>query len=146
MFAAANRSLRVSLLEFGCRVVAVELAVVAYRRWWSLKIGYDHELRHFSPGVQLTHDVIHRAFDEGLEAYEFLGCAEEWERLWNPDARRFEMVVVYPGNARGMCALAADAGQFVARRTAAMSRSMWHRARRSASEHTHQAPVSDRES
>ena len=82
--AAARGRLRISLLWFGSRVAAVQLAVVAHGKWWQLKIAYDEAVGEHSPGLQLTYEVIRRAFAEGVTTFEFLGSAEKWEELW-PD-------------------------------------------------------------
>jgi CelD/BcsL family acetyltransferase involved in cellulose biosynthesis len=110
--------LRVARLWFGPRVAAVELAVVAHRRWWQLKIGYDDELGELYPGLQLTHETVKCAFDDQLEAYEFLGSAASWERRWNPEERRHELVMFYPRTAAALWGLAIDACAVAARRVA----------------------------
>ena len=108
--------LRIACLRIGDRVAAVELAVEDHRRWWQLKIGYDHELRSFYPGLQLTGEMVKRAHDRGLEAYEFLGSAADWEARWHPERRDFEVCLVYPPGLRGAAALADDATRVAIRR------------------------------
>jgi CelD/BcsL family acetyltransferase involved in cellulose biosynthesis len=107
--AAEAGRLRIALLRIGGRVAAVELAVEDFRRWWQLKIGYADELRQYYPGLQLTVDIVRRAFERGLESYEFLGSEAEWETRWNPEPRPFELCVAYPGTVRGGAALTEDA-------------------------------------
>lgn len=114
--AASAGRLRISLLWFGERVAAVQLGVVAHRKWWQLKIAYDESMGEHSPGLQLTHAVIQRAFDEDLAAFEFLGSAEAWEELWNPVEREYELAAVYPPTVTSAFALAVDVGQTAARR------------------------------
>jgi CelD/BcsL family acetyltransferase involved in cellulose biosynthesis len=116
--AARVGRLRIARLWFGTRVAAVELAVVAHRRWWQLKIGYDDELGELYPGLQLTHETVKCAFDDQLEAYEFLGSAASWERRWNPEERRHELVMFYPRTAAALWGLAIDACGVAARRVA----------------------------
>jgi CelD/BcsL family acetyltransferase involved in cellulose biosynthesis len=107
--AARRGELRIALLRFGDRVAAVELALEAYGRWWQLKIGYEHSLASYYPGLLLTHAMVQRAFERGLAAYEFLGSAADWEERWQPERRQFEMCVVYPATIRGGRGLLADA-------------------------------------
>lgn len=111
--AAAKGRLRISRLSFGTHVAAVELSIEAYRRMWQLKIGYQDSLAAYYPGLHLTEASIRGAFDRGLEAYEFLGSAADWEERWRPEARRFQAVAVYPLTAAGTvgaCRDVIDAG------------------------------------
>lgn len=89
---------------------------MAHRRWWQLKIGYDDELRELYPGLQLSLETIKRAFDDQLEAYEFLGSAASWERRWNTEERGHELVMFYPRTAAGLWGLAVDVCGVAARR------------------------------
>jgi CelD/BcsL family acetyltransferase involved in cellulose biosynthesis len=113
---ARRGRLRIARLWFGERVVATELALVAYGRWWQLKIGYDEAFAEYYPGLQLTHETVRYAFDQGLDAYEFLGSAASWERRWNPEERSHELVVVYPPALRAMGALLVDGLAHASRR------------------------------
>jgi CelD/BcsL family acetyltransferase involved in cellulose biosynthesis len=108
--------LRIACLRIGDRVAAVELAVEDHQRWWQLKIGYDHDLRPFYPGLQLTGEMVKRAHDRGLAAYEFLGSAADWEARWHPERRDFEVCLVYPAGLRGAAALVGDAASVASRR------------------------------
>ena len=108
--------LRIACLRIGDRVAAVELAVEDFRRWWQLKIGYDHDLRPFYPGLQLTFELVKRAYERGLDTYEFLGSAAEWEARWNPEPRGYEVCLVYPATLSGGAALVDDAGRVAIRR------------------------------
>jgi CelD/BcsL family acetyltransferase involved in cellulose biosynthesis len=113
--AARAGRLRIARLWFGSRLAAAELAVVAHRRWWQLKIGYDDALGELYPGLQLTHETVKGAFDDQLEAYEFLGSAASWERRWNPEERRHELVMFYPRSVSALGGLAIDAVGVAAR-------------------------------
>jgi CelD/BcsL family acetyltransferase involved in cellulose biosynthesis len=119
--AARAGRLRIALLRIGDRVAAVELAVEDFERWWQLKIGYADELRPFYPGLQLTADVVRRAFEHRLQSYEFLGAAAEWEARWHPDVRPFELCVAYPTTVSGGLALADDACRAAFRRLRAVA-------------------------
>ena len=114
--AASIGRLRVSMLWFGDRLAAAEIALVAYRRWWQLKIGYDDGCADLYPGLQLTHASVRHAFEAGLEAYEFLGSAADWERRWNPEERRFVTLAVYPPTVSGAVGLGADVTRHAVRR------------------------------
>jgi CelD/BcsL family acetyltransferase involved in cellulose biosynthesis len=116
--AARARRLRICRLWLGSRIAAAELAVVAYQRWWQLKIGYDDTFAELYPGLQLTDENIRYAFEQRLEAYEFLGSAAPWERHWNPEEREHELVVLYPRTPAALWGLVVDAGGAAARRVA----------------------------
>ncbi|HTM32725.1 MAG TPA: GNAT family N-acetyltransferase [Vicinamibacterales bacterium] len=106
--AARAGLLRVAFLRAGARVVAAEVAIEAYRRWWQLKIGYLHEMAGHYPGLQLCEATIRHAFERGLESYEFLGVAANWERRWGAQERTHQTVLVYPGAWSGARAAAVD--------------------------------------
>ena len=120
--AAEAGRLRVALLRFGDRVAAVELAVEDYGRWWQLKIGFDDDLAGYYPGLQLTLDTVRRAFDQRLDAFEFLGAIAGWEERWNPERRAYEACVAYPATLRGGVALAGDITRAAVRRVRARLR------------------------
>jgi CelD/BcsL family acetyltransferase involved in cellulose biosynthesis len=122
--AASTGRLRVAMLWFGDRLAAAEIALVAYNRWWQLKIGYDDACADLYPGLQLTHASVRHAFDAGLEAYEFLGSAAEWERRWNPEERRFVTLAVYPPTVAGAAGLGADLTRHAGRR---IGKAIWRR-------------------
>lgn len=116
--AAAAGRLRVGLLWFGDRLAAAEIALVAYNRWWQLKIGFDDGCADLYPGLQLTHANVRHAFETGLDAYEFLGSAAEWQRRWNPVERRLVTLVAYPPTVAGALGLGADLGRHATARIA----------------------------
>jgi CelD/BcsL family acetyltransferase involved in cellulose biosynthesis len=116
--AARAGRLRICRLWFGARVAAAELAIVAHRRWWQLKIGFDDTFGEFYPGLQLTHESIRHAFEQQLEAYEFLGSAADWERRWNPQERDHELIVVYPRTPAALWGLTVDGCGTMVRRVA----------------------------
>jgi CelD/BcsL family acetyltransferase involved in cellulose biosynthesis len=74
--------LRFSSLAVDGRVVAFDLALVAYGRYYLLKIGYDEELRKFAPGLVLRRAVIERCFSTEIDVHEFLGPDMPWKRLF----------------------------------------------------------------
>jgi CelD/BcsL family acetyltransferase involved in cellulose biosynthesis len=119
--AAREGILRVALLRFGDAVAAVELAIVAYRRWWQLKIGYAEEFAKQYPGLQLIEGTLRYSFDHALESFEFLGSAASWETNWRPETRQQCMAAVYPSSISGLHALSVDACLMVGRRAAQLT-------------------------
>ena len=124
--AARDGILRVALLRFGDSVAAAELAIVAYRRWWQLKIGYAEEFAKHYPGLQLTEGTLQYAFDHALDSYEFLGSSASWEANWRPETHRQRMAAVYPSSVSGLHAFSVDACLMVGRRAAEFTESYRH--------------------
>ncbi len=88
--AAAERgTLRLAFMRIGGVPVAGQFAVEYAHRYWLLKIGYDERFAHCSPGVLLMYAALERAFDAGLEAFEFLGSNESWIQIWNHGLHKY---------------------------------------------------------
>ncbi len=114
--AAERGRLRVTRLSYGSRIAATEIAVDAYGRRWGLKIAYRDELAMYSPGLQVVHASVRAALERGLEAYEFLGIAEDWQRRWRPDERQYRLIAFYPWNISGLVGVCNDLGGAILRR------------------------------
>ncbi|MGH9348217.1 MAG: GNAT family N-acetyltransferase [Vicinamibacterales bacterium] len=99
--AAEAGTLRLFFLRIGGAIAAAQIAVDVYGRLWVLKIGYDEALARCSPGFLLTAEAIAYASRQGLQSYEFLGCAEQWEERWRPVKRPCLLAVFYPWTVRG---------------------------------------------
>ena len=106
--AAAQERLHIARLSFGSHTAAAELSVVAYARMWQLKIGYHDSVGAYYPGLHLTSSSIQWAFEQGLEAYEFLGSAAPWEERWRPEVRLYQTVAAYPMTTSGMVGAGRD--------------------------------------
>ncbi|HLF13404.1 MAG TPA: GNAT family N-acetyltransferase [Bacteroidota bacterium] len=87
--AAAHGMLRFAFMRIGGTPVAAQLAVEYARRYWLLKIGYDERFSQCSPGILLMYKTLERAFNDGLEAFEFLGSNEGWIQIWSPKLHRY---------------------------------------------------------
>ena len=85
-WASARGSLRLAFLRLDDRPIAFDLCLEEDGVHFLLKTSYDPEFRTFGPGILMRHDMIERAFQEGLRSYEFLGHDEEWKHRW---AKRF---------------------------------------------------------
>jgi CelD/BcsL family acetyltransferase involved in cellulose biosynthesis len=99
--AAELKQLRMFFLRVGGKTIAARMAIEHRNRLWDLKIGYDETMSECAPGVLLTHETIRYAVSRGLEAYEFLGRAESWERLWPCQERRYVTTKMYPASVSG---------------------------------------------
>ena len=103
-----QESLRLCFLRIDGRPIAMQIGVVASDRFWLLKIGYDAEFSHCSPGVLLVRESIAHAARAGLTGYEFLGRLESWIEIWNPQVRECKSLRIYPISLSGGTALIAD--------------------------------------
>ncbi len=114
--AAERGRLWISTLDFGSALVAMEIAVRAYGRHWTLKIAYDERFAAYGPGVLLTDASIAAALDARLDGYEFLGAAEPWQERWAPSRHQHVSSMVYPLTTTGASVAVADVTDFVWRR------------------------------
>ncbi|MDP1768788.1 MAG: GNAT family N-acetyltransferase [Nitrospirota bacterium] len=116
-------ALRVCFLEVQGRPIATILGIQVAQRFWVLKIGYDEEWARCSPGIQLTMETIRYAFEQGLEAYEFLGSEEPWQAMWPRHRHVLTSLVLYPTSLQGLLSFSEDLHQFAMRRAQQMFRS-----------------------
>jgi CelD/BcsL family acetyltransferase involved in cellulose biosynthesis len=86
-WAADAGFLRLAFLRLDGRAIAFEYAFDDGRSWWFLKGGVDPALKRFAPGKLLAHGLIERAYENGLQTFEFLGADELWKRDWRPEYR-----------------------------------------------------------
>jgi CelD/BcsL family acetyltransferase involved in cellulose biosynthesis len=114
--AAERGRLVVSRLALGGTTAAVEFAVAAHQRLWTLKIGYDERFAGYGPGILLADSSIVWAHEQGLAAYEFLGSAELWQDRWKPVRQDFNLVLVYPFRIGALGVALSDALSFAVRR------------------------------
>lgn len=102
--ACKRGSLRVCFLCVQGIAIATILGIEQEGRFWVLKIGYDEQWARCSPGIQITMETIRYAFENHLEAYEFLGSEEPWQAMWPRSQHHFVTVVLYPLSLKGLLA------------------------------------------
>ncbi len=112
--AARSGVLRLFFLKINGKVAAVRIAVEYANRLWELKIGYDETWSRCSPGLLLTHKTLMYAFDQGLEAYEFLGNDQPWIHMWTDHTHSYVSSYSYPVTVGGMVSLGLDASRSAA--------------------------------
>lgn len=112
--ASRDGKCRIFFLEVGGRPVATQISIIENGRLWVLKIGYDEGLAKCSPGIQLTMDCVRYALGQGLEAYEFLGCDENWLHIWTDRMHYYYTLYLYPRSPHGLAALARDTARAAA--------------------------------
>jgi CelD/BcsL family acetyltransferase involved in cellulose biosynthesis len=114
--AARAGILRLFNLRVAGEVVASQMMVEHGGRLWGIKLGADERFHKFGPGVMVTHDIMRWASERGLESFEHLGVAEDFQKRWPLLVREQSTVHVYPRNPGGAAALTADVLDFARRR------------------------------
>lgn len=114
-------------LKIDDQPIAMRLAVEHANRLWELKIAYDEAFKSCSPGVLLTHETIRYAFEQGLEAHEFLGYEEDWERIWTDEAHDYRSFRIYPVSAAGMLGISSFVARYAGARASNLLSSMTSR-------------------
>lgn len=84
-WAAERGWLRLMFLRVDDRAIAVHIAIEAGGAYFPLKGGYEPSMRAFSPGKLLIRATLKRAFETGLQRYEFLGGEEHYKLRWATD-------------------------------------------------------------
>ncbi len=123
--------LRLFFLRIDGRTVAARMAVEHGKRLWDLRVAYDETYSRCAPGVLLTQETLRYAVASGLEAYEFLGRAEAWERHWPVEEDQYVSIRVYPASAKGQISLLQDGGRLASRKTARLLKEYLSRVRSS---------------
>jgi CelD/BcsL family acetyltransferase involved in cellulose biosynthesis len=87
-WAAGSGLLNLSLLRLDGRIIAFNYSLESGRRHYMMKLGHDVQLSALSPGTVLTAAMVERAFEVGLESYEFLGNPDRYKLQWATGSRR----------------------------------------------------------
>jgi CelD/BcsL family acetyltransferase involved in cellulose biosynthesis len=120
----AAGSFRLSELSLDGELAAMALSIVQNERVFTLKVAYDERHRRLGPGFVLLMAMIERCFELGLEAYEFAGMDEEYERRFATAERPHRRLRIYQP-------AALNAGRFVYhRQIRPVLRDAYHGARR----------------
>jgi CelD/BcsL family acetyltransferase involved in cellulose biosynthesis len=86
-WAAGRGLLRLLFLRVEGRPIAFEFGIEDGDRYYSVKGGYDPDFRKHSPGMVMSHDMIRRAADLGLETFEYLGAPDPEKLEWTDTLR-----------------------------------------------------------
>ncbi len=105
---AALGELRISRLTCGGAPAALQLCVEQDGKFWTLKMGYDEKFAAGSPGFVGHVDLMRHAIEARGCGIECLGVAEDWQRQWQMQERRYDAVYFYPNNAAGIAARLMD--------------------------------------
>lgn len=96
----AAGALRLSELFLDGALAGTAMSIVHGGRVFTLKVAYDESHRRLGPGFVLLMAMIERCFELGLQAYEFSGSEEEYERRYATGERERRRLRIYrPGPA-----------------------------------------------
>jgi len=93
--AARRGALALGFLELGGRRIAAHLSLVHAGRHYLLKLGYDESFHEFSPGQQLTSEMIRDSCQRGLAEFDFLGPCMDWKLDWEPALRTHTWLTIF---------------------------------------------------
>jgi CelD/BcsL family acetyltransferase involved in cellulose biosynthesis len=130
--AAEAGSLRLFFLRVEGKTIAARMGVEHGNRLWDLRLGFDEAFGRCAPGVLLTHETLRYAVERGLEAHEFLGQAEAWERHWPCEEDEYISMRVYPFSLTGQLSLAQDVYQLALREVPKVAQDHLNRVREKA--------------
>jgi len=128
--AAEQGILRFFFLRIDGRTIAARMAVEHSRRLWDLRMGCDEAWLRCAPGVLLTQETLRHAVERGLDAYEFLGSAEAWERHWPCEEDHYVSFRAYPYSFEGQFSFARDGCRVVSGKAAAAVQAGFNRVMR----------------
>lgn len=100
-WAASEGLLRIGTLRVSGRLIAFDLSLEDERGHYLLKTGFDPEFSRWAPALLLRYGMIKRAFEEGLERYEFLGHDEPWKLEWTDKVHERYLVRWFAPTAMG---------------------------------------------
>jgi CelD/BcsL family acetyltransferase involved in cellulose biosynthesis len=84
------------------------ITVEYFNRRWVLKIGYNEQFAHCSPGILLIHESLRQSFEQNLSGYEFLGYDAPWIHQWTKQLRDYVSAKIYPRSVNGSIGLGID--------------------------------------
>jgi CelD/BcsL family acetyltransferase involved in cellulose biosynthesis len=91
-WAAARGCLVLAFLRLDSRPLAFDFCIEESGVHYLLKTGYDPAYRSFAPGLLLRRRMIARAFEQGLNRYDFLGVDTEWKSEWTDESRPLDLL------------------------------------------------------
>jgi CelD/BcsL family acetyltransferase involved in cellulose biosynthesis len=93
--AARRGALALGFLEVANRRIAAHLSLVHAGRHYLLKLGYDESFHEYSPGQQLTSEMIRDSCRRGLAEFDFLGPCMDWKLDWEPALRTHTWLTIF---------------------------------------------------
>lgn len=103
---AESGELVVGLLSVEETPLAMQIGLIREQRYWTLKIGYDRDWKHCSPGTYLMTKAIKMVFEQDLRGIEFLGSSESWLSHWANGCHELHNQFFIPFSGEGLRAAA----------------------------------------
>lgn len=100
-WAAARGWLRLWFLRLDGRALAFVYALVHDGVHYSLKVGFDPELKAYAPGRLLHQKILRDAFAEPLRRFDFLGADDGWKLEWTEDRHDWGRVQAFAPRVSG---------------------------------------------
>jgi CelD/BcsL family acetyltransferase involved in cellulose biosynthesis len=94
-WAAERGFLRLVFLRLDGRAIAFDYCFELNRTHYLLKTGYDPAYAKFSPGKLLRHQILARAFSDGLAIYDFGGVAEPYKQKYTDAYRELQSLRMF---------------------------------------------------
>jgi CelD/BcsL family acetyltransferase involved in cellulose biosynthesis len=105
---ALRGGLRISRLSVGDTPAALQMCVEQDGKYWAIKMGFDEKFAIGSPGFIGHVDLMRHAIEARGCGFECLGLAEDWQRQWRMQDRRYDSVYFYPRTVGGLAARLID--------------------------------------
>jgi CelD/BcsL family acetyltransferase involved in cellulose biosynthesis len=99
--AAERQWLRLNFLRAGDQRVAFDYSLAYNNQVFLMKLGYDPAFSAYSPSNLLLSMALERAFEQGLEKYDFLGETADWKRCWTKESTANYWLFAFAGTAKG---------------------------------------------
>ena len=94
---AAQRGwLLLDFLTLNGRRIAFDYCLCFGGKQYLLKTSYDPLFAQYSPYHLLFSMVLQRAFEAGLEEFDFLGVNDDWKLEWTRETRPHQWLYVFP--------------------------------------------------
>ncbi len=88
-------------LNVGGQRIAFNYCLSYKNRIHCLKVGYDPVYARYSPFNLLLLMLLERAFQQGVEAYDFLGLTEDWKRQWTNQTEPYYWLFIFRNTPAG---------------------------------------------
>lgn len=108
-WAAERGWLRLAFHRLGGRAVACDFVLEHGGTWYTLKAGYENELRSHGPGALLLRDEIAYCCERGISRIELLGEEDEFKASWADGFTERARIRIFPPTPAGVGNWAASA-------------------------------------
>jgi len=102
-WAAEGGWLRLAFHRLDGRPIACDFALEHGGVWYTLKAGYEDDLRSFGPGALLLRDEIAHCCERGVSRIELLGDEDPFKASWTDRHSERSRVRAYAGGPAGRC-------------------------------------------